>query len=190
MIRPYTHGKTAVFIDAANIYFSQQTLGWQVDFKKLIDYFRRETNLIRITFYGAINPDNAGEKRFHDFLEIIGYTVRHKEIKFIKSNIKNSLGGHHKGNIDVELTIDAVHLKDRYDTFVLFSGDSDFESLIKYLKRFNKKCLVISTTGHISIELIKQAKFVDFRKLRQEIELLNKNSSEKIPRGKPGSVQP
>ena len=171
MIRPYVQGRTAVFIDAANIYFSQQTLGWRVDLKKLISYFKKETDLVRIAFYGAINPDNARERKFHDFLEIIGYTVRHKEIKFIKDDRKTPLGGHHKGNIDVELTIDAVHLKDQYDTFVLFSGDSDFESLIKYLKGFQKRCVVISTTGHVSIELIRQAKFIDFKKLRQDIEL-------------------
>ena len=123
-------------------------------------------------FQGRTAVFNEKERKFHDFLEIVGYTVRHKEIKFIKDEHKTPLGGHHKGNIDVELTIDAVHLKNEFDTFVLFSGDSDFESLIKYLKGFGKKCVVISTTGHISIELIKQAKFIDFRKLRQDIELL------------------
>ncbi len=170
MIHSYVHGRTAVFIDAANIYFSQRTLGWRFDFKKLINYLKKETSLTRIAFYGAINPDNAKERRFHDFLEIIGYTVRHKEIKFIKDDKKTSLGGHHKGNIDVELTIDAVHLKDQYDTFVLLSGDGDFEPLIKYLKGFQKRCVVVSTTGHIAIELIRQAKFIDFKKLRQDIE--------------------
>lgn len=102
--------------------------------------------------------------------EIIGYVVRHKEIKFIKDDQDKIHGGHHKGNIDVDLTIDAVHFRDEYDSFVLLSGDGDFESLIKYLKRYNKRCLVISAKDHISIELIRQAKFIDFKKLRSEIE--------------------
>jgi len=50
MIGKFTKGKTAVFIDAANIYFSQKTLGWRIDFKKLLDYFRKETNLYRIAY--------------------------------------------------------------------------------------------------------------------------------------------
>jgi uncharacterized LabA/DUF88 family protein len=58
-----------------------------------------------------------------------------------------------------------MHNKNSYDTFLLFSGDSDFEALIKYLKRNNKKCLAFSTKSHISIELIKEAKFIDLKKL-------------------------
>jgi len=171
VIKKYVKGKTAVFIDSANIYFSQKTLGWKIDFKKLLDYFKKNTDLFRIAFYGAINPKNEKERKFHDFLEIIGYVVKHKEIKFIRDGRENKYGGHHKGNIDVDLTIDAVHYRDKYDTFILLSGDSDFESLIKYLKNFKKRCLVVSTKGHISIELIRQAKFIDFKKIKREIEL-------------------
>lgn len=170
MIKQFVEGKTAIFIDSANIYFSYKTLKWKIDFKKLFAYFKNNTNLFRIAFYGTINPENERERRFHDFLEIIGYTVKHKKIKFIKDG--NEIhGGHHKGNVDVELTIDAVHFRDDYDTFVLLSGDSDFEALIKYLKKYKKRCIVMSTKGHISIELLKQAKFIDFKKIRQEIEL-------------------
>lgn len=169
MIKKFVKGKTAVFIDAANIYFSQKTLGWRIDFRKLRNYFKKETTLFRIAYYSAINPENKKERKFHDFLEIIGYVVKHKEIKFIKDKQDRIHGGHHKGNVDVDLTIDAVHFRDNYDTFILLSGDSDFASLIKYLKGFKKRCVVISTKGHISIELLKEAKFVDFKKIKREI---------------------
>lgn len=171
MIEKFVKGKTAVFIDASNIYFSQKTLGWQIDFKKLLNYFKANTDLARIAFYSAINPENARERKFHDFLDIVGYTVRHKQVKFIKDSNDELRGGHHKGNIDVDLTIDAVHLKDSYDTFVLLSGDGDFESLLKYLKAHKKRCIVMSTKWHVSFELIRQAKFIDFKKVKDEIGL-------------------
>ncbi|GFP24638.1 hypothetical protein HKBW3S43_00951 [Candidatus Hakubella thermalkaliphila] len=170
MINKFVKGKTAVFIDASNIYFSEKTLGWRIDFKKLLEYFKKNTNLSRIAFYSAINPENEKERKFHDLLEIIGYVVRHRKIKFIKDKTEGIHGGHHKGNIDVDLTIDAVHFRDEYDSFVLLSGDSDFESLIKYLKAFSKRCVVMSTKGHVSIDLVRQAKFLDFKKIRAEIE--------------------
>lgn len=172
MLNKFVKGKTAVFIDSANIYFSQKSMGWRVDFKKLLAYLKRETNLFRVGFYGAINPDNLKERKFHDFLEIVGYAVKHKEIKFIKDAGDGERGGHHKGNVDVDIAIDAVHFRDNYDTFILLSGDGDFESLIKYLKSHRKRCIVISASGHISLELIRQAKYIDFKKLRSEIELL------------------
>lgn len=171
MIDKFATGKTAVFIDSANIYFSQKTMGWKIDFKKLLEYFKKNTELYRIAFYGAINPDNEKERKFHDFLEIIGYVVKHKKIKFIRDKEDVKYGGHHKGNVDVDLTIDAVHFRDDYDSFILLSGDGDFESLIKYLKVFRKRCIVMSSKGHISIELLRQAKFLDFKKIREQIEL-------------------
>ena len=74
-------------------------------------------------------------------------------------------------DIDADLTIDAVHFRDEYDSFVLLSGDGDFESLLKYLKAYKKRCIVMSTKGHVSIEPIRQAKFLDFKKLKYEISL-------------------
>ncbi len=69
-----------------------------------------------------------------------------------------------------------MHFRDNYDTFVLLSGDGDFEALMKYLKVFGKRCIVMSTKKHVSIELLRQAKFLDFKKIRTDIEL-KKNSS-------------
>ena len=70
-------------------------------------------------------------------LEINGYIVRKKKVKFIKDSNREK-GGFYKGNLDVELTIDAVHNRDNLQSFVLFSGDSDFEALIKYMKKYRK----------------------------------------------------
>ena len=58
----------------------------------------------------------------------------------------------------------------RRPSLVLLSGDSDFQSLIKYLKAFGKTCVVMSTKGHVSIELVKEAKLLDFKKIRKDIE--------------------
>ena len=167
MISNLVKGKTAVFIDASNIYFSEKTLGWRIDFQKLLEYFQQNTDLWRISFYGTLNPENERERRFHDFLEMIGYIVRHKKIKFIRDANDIRRGGHHKGNMDVDLTIDAVDLKNEYDSFILLSGDGDFEPLLKYMKIHKKRCIIISTKKHVSIELIRQAKFVDFKKLKE-----------------------
>lgn len=134
MINQYIKGKTAVFIDASNIYFSQRELGWQVDFTKLLKYLKKETDLWKIFFYTARDPAHTEQEKFLDYLEIVGYVVRTKKVKFIRDkNIR--AGGFHKGNLDVELTIDAVHNKDKFTSFLLFSGDSDFEALVKYLKK-------------------------------------------------------
>jgi len=169
MIKKFIRGKIAVFIDASNVYHSQNRLEWRVDFKKLKNYFERNGDLYRIYYYTAFDPSHSQQEKFLDFLEIIGFVVRKKKVKFIK-DYNHKLGGFHKGNLDVELTIDAVDNYQHFESFILFSGDSDFEALLKYMKAHNKRCIVISTKDHISLELIKQAKFVDLKKLRKEIE--------------------
>jgi len=170
MIQKYVKGVVYVFLDASNVYFSQRELGWKIDFLKLKKYFERNTRFGKIYYYTAYDPDYSEQRNFLDFLEIIGYIVRKKRVKFIK-DFHQKEGGFRKGNLDVELTIDAVHNKDNFQSFVLFSGDSDFEALIKYMKKHKKNCIVISTKDHVSIELIRQAKFIDLKKLKGEIEL-------------------
>lgn len=55
--------------------------------------------------------------------------------------------------MDVEITIDAVHNVQKYDIAVLFTGDSDFLSLIKYIKSRDKKVYIYSSYNNISSEL-------------------------------------
>ena len=122
MIRELVKGKTAIFIDASNIYFSQKTLKWHIDFVRLLEYLKNETDFWKAFFYTAYDPNHKKQKEFLDFLEIVGYSVRTK-----------------------------------------------FEALIKYLKRYWKRCIVFSVKGHVSLELVKQAKFIDLKKLAKYI---------------------
>ena len=99
MLRQFDLGKTAVFIDAANILYSQRTLGWNIDYKKLAAYLRRETELVGLYYYtgkvGSEQKQNAFIKKIQSF----GYTVVAKEVKFIRT--ENTVLP--KGNLDVEL---------------------------------------------------------------------------------------
>lgn len=174
MIQDYVKGKVYVFIDASNIYYSQRELGWRIDFRKLKEYLGTNVELSKMYYYTAYDTEYPRQRKFLDFLEIIGYVIRKKKVKFIKDSDFEE-GGFHKGNLDVELTIDAVHNRDDFQSLVLFSGDSDFEALLKYMRNYRKNCVVVSTQEHISLELLKQSKFIDLKKLRDEIELKPKN---------------
>ncbi len=170
MFQTLTRGKTMVFIDAGNMYHAQRRLGWRINFKKLKELLQQETEMVKIYYYTAYDPNNINQKKFVDFLEIVGYHVKKKPIKFIKDITTNGLG-HHKGNLDIELTIDAIDNLPYYHSAILFSGDSDFEPLIKYLKSFHKQCLTVSTKGQVAIELIRQTKFIDIKKYKEILQL-------------------
>lgn len=144
------YGRLMLFIDSANVVYSLRDLGWKIDYKRLQTYFSTNGNLIDIYFYMAYFDDAAGPKNFLEMLSRKGFKLR---TKFVKS-IRSEAGVAHKGNCDVELTMDAMLLKDDFDTAVLMSGDSDFAPLISFLQSQGKKVITISTRGHVAKEII------------------------------------
>jgi len=167
MISKFVKGKVYVFIDAANVFYSQRTLKWKISYEKLMKYFKRECGEDTKCFiYLAYDETREGERKFLDMLDINGYILRTRAIKKIKITKDHY---RQKGNLDIQLAFEMVELADKYDTAILMSGDSDFSIPIDKIKKKGKRIIVISTRGHISRELLERAKFVDLRKLKNEI---------------------
>ena len=95
-----------------------------------------------------------GKHKFFTYLKKgLGMTVRKKELKQI--TVLTGAGGaiEEEGNMDVEITIDMIHHIGKYDTAVLFSGDSDFLALLSYLRKGGKNVFIFSSRNNISHEL-------------------------------------
>lgn len=168
MIHEFVKGKVYVFIDAANIFYTQRSLKWRISYEKLKDYFASECDLRKIFVYTAHDPEKPQQKKFLDMLEINGYIVRTKGVK----QIRIAKGVYEwKGDFDVELTLDVVDNIDKFDTAILLSGDSDFAPTVDRIKKHKKRIIVMSSKNHISKELLERAKYVNLKKLRKEIEL-------------------
>lgn len=161
-------GKTAVFIDAANIELSAKDLGFKVDYKKLLKWLKKEVKLVFIGFY-TVRFNTKNHDAFLTVLKLSGYKLITKPIKLIR-NRKD--GGHvRKANFDVEIAVDAMKLTKTFDNFILFSGDSDFHYLIKELKKIGKRVIVASLKYHISKELVESAHFyLHLDKIKDEIQ--------------------
>lgn len=164
MINSFIKGRVYVFIDAANILYSQQTLGWRVDYEKLKKYFEKECDLKSIYFYTGRVGENDKQNSFIKKLEKFGYIVKAKEVKRIRIS-KDTYEW--KGNLDVELTIDVLANLANFDTLILMSGDSDFAALLDTVKTHGKRVLVMSTKGHVSKELLDRAKYVNLRRIKE-----------------------
>ncbi len=180
MIKEFIAGRVYVFIDAANILYSQQSLGWRVDYKKLKEYFATECQLGAIYFFTGRVGDNQKQNSFLKKLANLGYQVKAKEVKRIKISENNY---EWKGNLDVELTIGVLANLANFDTLILMSGDSDFASLLDEVKIHKKRVIVMSTKGHIAKELLERAKYINLKKLKGIISF-----EPKIPPPKRGEV--
>jgi uncharacterized LabA/DUF88 family protein len=79
-----------------------------------------------------------------------------------------------KGNMDIELAVDAMELARHIDQMILFSGDGDFRSLVEAVQRRGVRVTVISTIAiqppMIADELRRQTDvFTDLVELRSRI---------------------
>lgn len=161
-------GRTMVVIDAANLESSVKSLGWWIDYRKLWGLFKKQTRLVEIRHYGA-RFNNPRHDRFLTVLRRIGIKLVTKPLKVIRRSDRGK-DEVRKANFDVEIAIDAVKLIPFYDTLVLFSGDSDFEVLVKTLRSLGKKAIVVSTKHYISKELIRSCnQYLDLKKIKEEI---------------------
>jgi len=151
-----------VFIDASNIWQAQKAKGRLFDYEKTIKYIREKFNATKIKVYyytaypadGTRSYDLDGRHKFFTFLKKgLGFEVRKKELKRIKTTHENCEIIQEKGNMDVELTIDAVYHLKKYNTAVLFTGDSDFLALVKHLRVGGRKAFIFSSKNNISEEL-------------------------------------
>jgi uncharacterized LabA/DUF88 family protein len=168
MIEKYVRGKIAVFIDAANLENSAKNLKIKINYRKLRSLLKNTGELIYLGFY-SVTFANSAHRTFLKSLKSRSYSVVTKPLKVITTkNLER--GNIRKVNFDVEIAVDAMRLKGEFNTLILFSGDSDFEYLIKYLRSEKKTIIVISSKYHISKELIRSCnKYFDLKKLKDEI---------------------
>ena len=157
--------RIALFIDGANLYATAKTLGFDIDYKRLLKEFQSRGRLIRAFYYTALVEDQeySSIRPLIDWLDYNGYAVVTKPAK----EFTDSLGRRKiKGNMDIELAVDAMEMADHLDHIVLFSGDGDFRSLVEALQRKGVRVSVVSTVTTqppmVADELRRQAdEFID-----------------------------
>ena len=136
--------RIALFIDGANLYSASRNLGFDVDYRSLLDTFRKQGHLIRAYYYSAIldTEEYSPLKPLTDWLAYNGYSLVTKPAR----EYTDSYGRRRiKGNMDIELAIDMMELAPRIDHAVLFSGDSDFRRLVEAVQRMGVRVSVVSS---------------------------------------------
>jgi len=169
----YQNERVALFIDGANLYATAKTLGFDIDYKRLLTFFRQKGNLVRALYYTAIAEDQeySSIRPLIDWLDYNGYSMVTKPTK----EFTDSLGRRKvKGNMDIELAVDAMKLGPSLDHIVIFTGDGDFRALVAALQESGKRVSVVSTLQTqppmVADELRRQAdQFIDLADLEQMI---------------------
>jgi uncharacterized LabA/DUF88 family protein len=169
----YTTERVALFIDGANLYATAKALGFDIDYKRLLGLFRSKGQLLRALYYTALAEEQeySSIRPLIDWLDYNGYSMVTKPTKeFTDASGRRKI----KGNMDIELAVDAMELADHLDHIVLFSGDGDFRTLVEALQHKGKRVSVVSTLNTqppmVADELRRQADhFIDLMDLQKEI---------------------
>ena len=137
--------KIALFIDGANLYPTAKSLGFDIDYRRLLREFHSRGYLLRAFYYTDVIEDQeySSIRPLIDWLDYNGYRVVTKATK-------------------------------EFDHMVLFSGDGDFRSLVEAVQRRGVRVTVVSTISTqppmVAAELRRQADiFLDIVELQPKI---------------------
>jgi uncharacterized LabA/DUF88 family protein len=186
--------RVALFIDGANLHATARTLGFDIDYKRLLAEFGSHGTVVRAFYYTAIIEDQefSSIRPLIDWLDYNGYTVVTKATKaFVDADGRRKV----KGNMDIELAVDAIEIAKHVDQIVLFTGDGDFRPLVEAVQRRGVRVTIVSTISSqpplIADELRRQADaFIDIAELQSRIgrnpseRPAPRDGSERLPRGR------
>ena len=177
--------RIALFIDGSNLYSAARALGFDIDYKSLLELFSAQGRLIRAFYYTALVEDQEYSpiRPLVDWLDYNGYTLVTKPTK----EFTDAMGRRKiKGNMDIELAIDVMEMAKKVDHIVLFSGDGDFRRLIEAVQREAVRVSVVSTLRSsppmVADELRRQADdFIELQDLAPQIARAPRHAENRIP---------
>jgi uncharacterized LabA/DUF88 family protein len=166
--------RSVLLVDGANMHSCCRNLGLEVDYARLAAFIGSQTYLQRACYYTALveGSEYTSLRPLVDWLSYNGYTVVTKEAKeFVSAD-----GGRRiKGNMDIELAVDAMRLSDHVDHFYVASGDGDFSYLVEELQRRGRKVTILAsrrTSPPMMADSLRRATdaFIDLADIREQIE--------------------
>lgn len=169
----YSEERIGVFIDGSNLYAAARSLGFDIDYRRLLGLFANEGRLVRAFYYTALIEDQEYSpiRPLVDWLDYNGFTMVTKPTK----EFTDAMGRRKiKGNMDIELAIDVMEMAPHLDHIVLFSGDGDFRRLVEAVQRKGLRVSVVSTVRSqppmVADELRRQAdNFIELMDLQEKI---------------------
>lgn len=137
--------RTVVLIDSASLHATSRELQVSIDYKKLRNFFVRETRLIKIYYFATLRIEEASShctmQPLIDWLDYNGYTTVTRTYKDYAGDSTRKRTKH----VCVDMAVTAMALLDKVDHFILFAGDGDLVSLVEMLSSHGKKVSIFSS---------------------------------------------
>jgi len=189
----YPEERIALFIDGSNLYAAARALGFDIDYKRLLELFGTKGRLIRAFYYTALldEQEYSPIRPLVDWLDYNGYTMVTKPTK----EFTDAMGRRKiKGNMDIELAIDVLEMSAHLDHVILFSGDGDFRRLVEATQRKGVRVSVVPTLRSqppmVADELRRQAdNFIELSELAPHISRVHQAGREDVQGARTAAAQ-
>lgn len=165
--------KTAILVDGSNMYATSKALGFDFDYKKVLDLFKGHH--LQAYYFTALPPENEYSelRKLTDWLSYNGYNLVTKRMK---SWAQDDGTVKRKGNVDIDIAVYALRLSEYVDHIALWTGDGDFACLVDELKTRGVLVSVYSSLkeGMVADELRRSAnKFFELAEFKDKIAIGN-----------------
>jgi uncharacterized LabA/DUF88 family protein len=138
--------RAAIFIDAANLFYSSQELGISIEYRDFKSQLASGFYLTETRYYTGVDSAKPEQLGFLSHLRQIGYEVIAKEL------VRRS-NGSYKANLDVKIALDMTNIVNDYDTAILVSGDGDLVWAVEEIQNRGKLVTVVGLASMTSREL-------------------------------------
>lgn len=135
--------KIAVFIDGQHLFNASRNLGFDVDYRNFLEFFRKKGKAVRAYYY-AVHVDNGDYsplKPLTDWLAYNGYTLT---MRTTTEHI-DSMGRRRIPNMDLEMLADMFDVADRFDHIVIVTGNAGYSRGVALIQRRGIRVSVLSS---------------------------------------------
>lgn len=154
------------FVDVQNTDITtKKILGFQIDWFKFFLFLKNDWKCDKVFLYIGVDVGDLETTTMLEELEKQGCVVRGKTVFAYKNKDKDievvcpqcqhkfiehiDMGYNRKSNCDVELTVDAMENAKEGNEFYIFTGDGDFEFLVRAVNKKGARVHIVSSAKKI-----------------------------------------
>ena len=140
----YKDEKLALFVDGANLYAAARGLNLEIDFRKLIQEFRKRGRLLRANYYTTI-VETDEHNPIRPLVDWLAYNGFNTIVKTAREYTDRDGRRRVRGGMDLDIATDMLELAPGLDHIVLFAGNGDFRRVVEAVKAKGVRVTVISS---------------------------------------------
>jgi uncharacterized LabA/DUF88 family protein len=140
--------RVGIFIDGNSLYAAASSLGFDVDYRRLLQFYRRSGKLVCARYFTSMDGEDVCSPvgPLIDWLADNGFSIVSKP----DNDEIAASGPRPRTSMAIEMTVDALRLAGGLDHLVLFWDAADVAAVVRALQDMGKRVSVISTSHSAS----------------------------------------